>query len=702
MNIKADILFRVRIAFLSTMLVFVAIFFRISYIQWFEGDKWEESATENLLQYRTIPATRGNIYAEDKILLATSSPQYKLALDPMAVSAEMYERNIDSLCILLSQFFDDNTPAEYKRKINNARISKKRFLLLNTKLINYQEKKRMENWPIFREGSFKGGAIFEKVEERLYPFEHLAARTIGYINEKKQGVVGLELSFQELLAGKDGEAVYQKISGGDWKPVGDISGIKPQEGYDIYTTIDVSVQEMAYNALLKALEKNKAAFGCVMLMEVQTGHVKALVNLGRNEKGQYDEKYNYAIGDFGSGDPGSTFKLASMMAIFEDSNLQLKDTVETGGGSFAFYGRVLRDTKLGGYGRVTVQQAFEQSSTIGVARLAFRQFNNKPDAFVNYLYRFGFGNPLDFQLKGETKPYIKTPRDESWSGTSLPWMSVGYEMSIAPIHTLAFYNAVANDGKLIQPIIVKEVKQAHKTIQRFQAKVLHEKICSDSTLLKCRTLLEGVVQRGTAIAIRDSKYKIAGKTGTSQKIKNKRYVKEYYTSFVGYFPAEAPRYTMIVVVDSPQIDQYGADAAAPVFKEIADKIFIKDLERQQSWASLTQKDVFKINQDLPNNQVSYAKDVQTISEELAMQSVFKSGGEWLVPSSTKVSVDWNERKLNANKMPNVIGMTLRDAVYILENRGIKANYQGTGRVKTQSVSPGKDIPIDGKVTLSLE
>ncbi len=702
MNIKQSILLRTRIAFVGVSFICFLIAFRILYIQLIDGERWEQTSIDTGLQYRTTRATRGNIYSANGELLATSIPLFKLSFDPTIIENVVYQKGIDSLCILLSNFFQDNTPAEYKRKINNARTTKKRYLILNSTPINYHVKKTMEKWPIFREGQMKGGILFEKIDDRSYPYAGLGKRMVGYINEEYKGVVGLEISFEEALAGIAGQAVYQRISGGEWKPITDFTQIQSQDGYDIHTTIDMGIQEIAHNYLKDALLEHQGDFGCVIVMEVQTGHIKAMVNLGKEKKGdttEYIEKYNYAIGDQGSTDPGSTFKLASMLALFEDSPLQLKDSVNAFGGTFGFYGRVMRDT--GGYGLVTAQKAFELSSSIGVSRLVVNHFGEKPSAYIDYLYKFGLGNPLGFQLLGESDPYIKTPSDATWSGTTLPWMSVGYELKIAPIHTLAFYNAVANKGKLIQPIIVKSIKQANQTIQSISAKVINPKICSDSSLQKANVILQGVVERGTATAIKTSQYKIAGKTGTSQKIKNGRYVKEYYTSFCGFFPADAPRYTMIVVIDSPKGKYYGADVAAPVFRNIADKLFIKDLEIQQNLNALIQRSAFLVNEGLPKEQVSNHKDIEIISQILGMQSIFKTASEWVIPIDQKVAIDWEERKINQNKVPNLIGMSLRDALFLLENRGFKVHISGQGRVKSQSIMPGSN-QIANEITLVLE
>ncbi|RZK97672.1 MAG: cell division protein, partial [Pedobacter sp.] len=341
-------------------------------------------------------------------------------------------------------------------------------------------------------------------------------------------------------------ALFQRLPGGNWKPVHNDAEVRPKQGIDIQTTIDINLQDVAESSLLNHLTMHDADKGCVILMEVATGEIKAMANLGKLQAGGYTEIYNYAVGNEGLTEPGSTFKLASMIALFEDSNLQLTDTVQTGNGVYEFYDRKMTDAKPGGYGKITVQDVFEKSSNIGVSRLVTEHFGIKPQKFVDYISNMGLASPVDFQMQGEAKPFISKPSDKLWSGVSLPWMSIGYELKVAPIHTLTLYNAIANNGTMIQPIIVKEARIADHIIERYETKVLKDRICTEQTVEKVKKMLEGVVERGTAKNISNAIYSIAGKTGTAQKIVNKQYTKSYYTSFVGYFPADKPKYSCIV------------------------------------------------------------------------------------------------------------------------------------------------------------
>ncbi|MEM8892956.1 MAG: penicillin-binding protein, partial [Bacteroidota bacterium] len=605
--------------------------------------------------------------------------------------------DIDELSQKLAGYFKDRTAKEYKRRITDARVSGRRYMLLNREEIDYQTKKEMTEWPIFREGRMKGGIIFEKVNKRFRPFSYLGYRTIGMVNDDNRGVVGLEYSFNKYLAGRNGESLFQKMSGGGWRPVYDGTEVRPEDGLDIVTTIDINLQDVAESALLGALETHQADYGTVVVMEVATGEIKAISNLSRNEKGQYWELYNYAVGSQGSREPGSTFKLASMIALLENSKVKLTDTIDTGNGSHYFYDDVMKDHKPGGYGKITVQEVFEKSSNIGIAKLIIEEFGADPSRYVDYINKLGLADPLGFQMIGEGKPYIKTPADSTWSGITLPWMSHGYELKLTPLHTLTLYNAVANDGKMIQPIIVKSVQRADKRVEEFGAKMLNERICSKETLKEVRKLLEGVVERGTASNINDSYYRIAGKTGTAKKAVNGRYTNNYYTSFAGYFPAEAPKYSCIVVIDNPKGYQiYGSDVAAPVFKAIADKIYTLDLELQdEELEGVYQAGIFPVVRS------GQQDDLSMILHELGISNHSTDQSDWVKAKIDNNAILWRPNKTKGEVMPDVRGMTLRDAVFLLENKGLEVSIEGHGRVKDQSIWPGQKIENQSKIMLTL-
>ncbi len=698
MNIKKSILIRVRIAFIPVILLAMAIMYKIFVIQVVEGARWEKAFRQQVFQNREIKATRGNIYSDNGSLLATSLPFYRVAMDPTLVADEVFEAKVDSLGLLLSRFFKNKSEQEYTRRLRDYRADKRRFVYLSRDLINHQDKKAMMEWPIFREGRLKGGVIFEKVEMRFKPFNNLALRTIGYINEDKGGA-GLEYSFDAQLAGQNGMSLFRKVSGGSWKPVYDGSEVKPIEGLDIQTTIDVNLQDVAENALYRALQKHQANYGCVLVMEVATGHIKAMANLGSNGKGDYIEKYNYAVAEQGKTEPGSTFKLASFLALFEESNVSPDQKIETGNGRYDFSGNFLTDSKPGGHGEITVQEAFEKSSNIAIARLIKDEFGKKPQRYLDYMREFGLATPLGFQMKGEAHPYIKTPLDPTWSGISLPWMSVGYELQVSPLQILTFYNAVANNGKLIQPLIVKEIRRADKVVESFEPVVFNKKISSDRSLQIVRRMLEGVVEKGTASNIRNSAYKIAGKTGTSQKIKNGRYTKSYYTSFAGYFPADKPKYSCIVVIDDPKgFQQYGSDVAAPVFKEVADKVYSLDVEMHRLFPKTrnAEQGVF------PLIQAGNLQDLSYLCNEIGVSNHLNGpADEWVRAAPVNNAVFWKNNEAAYDRLPDVRGMTLKDALYILENKGVKVHFSGVGRVVEQSQSPGSRVLKGSWISIRL-
>ncbi len=695
MNIKKSILLRVRVAFLFILLFSGAIIGRISQIQFGQGSYWKQKAKEKNLSYRVVKATRGNIYSDNGSLLATSVPYYHVALDPTACKPEVYREAIDSLCVKLAAFFGGKSARDFRQRIDNARLAKKKYVALSNRLINHQEKKMMRNWPIFREGRYKGGVLFEKTDRRVFPFALLGKRTVGNINQESRGVVGLEFSFNRQLGGQNGEALFERIAGESWKPVNTGTEIKPEPGLDIMTTIDINLQDVAEASLLRAVEAHQADYGCVVVMEVATGEVKAMANLGKLPNGGYTETYNYSVG--GLTDPGSTFKLPTMIALLEETAISPTDSIDTDKGSFRYYDLEIQDSKR--HGKVTVQQAFEMSSNVAFVKMMIEHFADKPQRYLDYLQSFGLTQPLGFQMKGEGKPYIKTLNDKTWSGTTLPWMAVGYESRISPLHMLTFYNAVANNGKMIQPIIVKEVRMADEVLESYQPVVINEKICSDKTLKQVRSMLEGVVDHGTARNIKNNDYLIAGKTGTSQKIKNGRYIRgSYYTSFIGYFPANSPKYSCAVVIDNPKgIQQYGSDVAAPVFKDIADKVYAQDVQMHKQLPPQYMAETTTF----PLLKAGHMEDLRLVCNELGVSNHAEENEEWVEASPRAEAVFWRTRTTNEGVVPDVRGMTLKDALFLLENKGLRVNHIGRGRVTSQTQLPGTKVLQGSTIFLSL-
>lgn len=659
-----------------------------------EGSKWVKMAEETLFDYKKIKATRGNIYSDNESLLATSLPFYKVAIDPTLAKDEVFRNGIDSLSYHLAIYYKDRSAKEYKEMLKDARASGKQYLTINRKQINYQSKKEMTSWPIFREGRYKGGVIFEKIDVRYRPFSNLSRRTIGFVNEDEKGA-GLEYSYNEILGGQDGEALFQKIAGGTWKPVFDGNNIKAVDGLDIQTTIDINLQDVAETSLHRAMQSHDADEGTVVVMEVKTGHIKAISNLTK-EGDEYSEKFNHAVG--GSFEPGSTFKLVTMMALLEDSNIQLKDSINTGKGEFTFYNKKVRDHEEGGYGRISVQKAFEVSSNIAMAKLLDKHFGAKPDKFIEHIDELKLSKPLGLQVTGESFPKITRPRDKAWSGITLPWMAYGYGFEISPLHTLTLYNAIANDGKMIKPVFVTSVTQGDKVIQEFETETMVSKVCSNKTLGQLKVLLEGVVENGTAKNLKNSYYRIAGKTGTAVILKDGRYQKKYITSFVGYFPAHAPKYSAIVLIKNPKgIYQYGNSVAGPVFKDIADNIYSRDLNLH---APMDEK-VAKGEEAVPVIRAGKHEEVAMLCNELGVSNHSATEEEWVRASKEANSVMLKKNSIIKDLVPNVTGMTFRDAIYLLEKSGLRVYYEGKGRVAEQSLTPGTKVSKGGRIYLKL-
>ena len=694
MNIKRSILIRVRIAFLFVLLFGIAVIVKMSHIQFVDGEEWTKLSEQITFDYKKIKATRGNIYSDNGSLLATDLPFYKVALDPRLAKDKIFKNGIDSLAMLLARYYKDKSATEYKRMIQDARAANRQYIVLNRKQINYQTKKIMSEWPIFRNGRYGGGVIFEKIDVRYRPFSNLSRRTVGFVNENGKGA-GLEYSFNEALGGQDGEALFQKIAGSTWKPVYDVNNIKSKDGLDIQTTIDINLQDVAETSLHRAMEQHDADAGTVVVMEVSTGHIKAISNLTREGNG-YNEIFNHAVG--GLFEPGSTFKLVTMMALLEESNIKLTDSIDTGEGEFTFYKNTVRDHHDGGYGKLTIRDAFVLSSNVAMAKLLDHNFGLKPDKFIDLVDELRLSKPLGLQIKGEGYPKIFRPGSKGWSGITLPWMAYGYGFEVTPLHTLTLYNAIANNGKMIKPIFVTAISKADQVKKEFETETLNSRICSSSTLNKLRLLLEGVVEDGTASNLKNAHYKIAGKTGTAQILENGRYTKKYITSFVGYFPAHDPKYTAIVLIKNPKgWRQYGNNVAGPVFKEIADNIYSRDINLHMA---MEKKKVLEYGV-FPVIQAGKQDELTMLCNELGVSNHTKTDEDWIKAVRNGNSVLWDNNTAAKDQVPNVKGMTFRDAIFLLEQSGLQVEYNGKGRVVNQSLTPGTKVSKGRTIHISL-
>ncbi len=630
-------------------------------IQFSHGEYYKDLAEERTLKNFKIPANRGNLYDVNGNLLATSVPKYDVRFDAVTVSDKNFEENIAQLSEKLSGML--GKPASYySQKLRAARANKQRYVLI-AKSLGYSDYMKMKGFPMFNLGAYKGGMITEQSTVREHPLGKMGERTVGYERRDENGYftrVGLEGAFSNYLRGTDGRRLKQKIAKGQWKPISDNNEMEPKDGYDVVSTIDVNIQDIAHHSLLRQLEYFEAEHGTVVVMETATGEIKAMSNLGRTKEGTYFEKRNYAV--YEAHEPGSTFKLMAMVAALEDKVVDTSQIIDTEKGVVRFYGRPVRDSRHGGYGEISAAKAFELSSNTAFTKMITEGYKNDPAKFVDRLYAMGLNQKIGLEIKGEGSPRIPHPQDKSWNGLSLPWMAFGYGVSITPLQTLTFYNAIANDGEMIKPRFIKEVKDRDKPIITMDKQVMNPAICSVETAKKVREMMRKTVERGTAANIYTENFSMAGKTGTCQTeywIEPGRYI----ASFAGYFPAENPKYSCIVVIHKPNRRKgyYGNIVAAPVFKDIARKIYT-DTPVMDELESLEVLD----------------KEVETDFEKYYTQIQ-------------------NEKLL----MPDVIGMPAMDAISILENLGLEVNFSGKGVVKKQSVSAGQKLKTKQTVKLEL-
>ena len=697
MNIRANILLRVYLSFGLIVLLAVAVLVRLCDVQFVEGHKWRAMADSLSTKYINVDAARGNIYSNDGSLLATSVPEYELRMDTYAggiSDSKVYYSKVDSLGIKLSQFFGDKTPKEYSRILRKARQDSVRYLLIKRK-VNYQDLKTIRTFPLYNIGKYSGGLMAIQQNKRIRPFQSLAERTIGYKNENVTNGVGLEGAYGNYINGESGKRLVQRIAGGVWMPVNDEAEIAPKEGADIISTIDINMQDLAQSALEKQLITSDADHGTVILMEVATGEIRAVANYTRVAEGIYQEKFNYAIA--GSQDPGSTFKLASYMALLEDEKVDTNTLVATGNGTYKVYSKTIRDTHE--IGTVTVKKAFEESSNVAVAKLVYTNYKDNPAQFTEHLYEFGLNKKLDLQIPGETKPVIKNPGNRSWSGLTLPQMAYGYEMQITPLQILAFYNAVANNGRYIAPIFVKEIRRLGNPVEQFHARVINKQICSEKTLKKLQGMLEGVVTEGSGKLMGSPFYKVAGKTGTAQVAdgnRGYRAKKSYQASFCGYFPADKPKYSIIVSINGPKHGYYGAAVAGPVFKEVADRIYASDIQMYNNVADQLAGDT-----KAPEAKAGQSKAVKKVYSTLGIKTLYAAKSTYFNSTDTNNGTIYEEFSSVKGLMPNVVGMGLKDALYLLGNAGLKTKIYGSGKVTEQSIASGTKIGKGLLVQLEL-
>lgn len=699
MGIRTNILLRVYIAFGLILFFAVAVVIQLCRVQFVQGDKWKAMAADLSAQYQTVEAARGNIFSVDGNLLATSVPEYELHMDMLAggiASDTAFNNHIDELAARLSGMFKDRSAREYARILRDARADSSRYQLIRRK-VSYQDLKKIRQFPIFNMGKYKGGLIVIQKNRRILPFQSLAARTIGYKNENVKNPVGLEGAYSSYIDGESGRRLMQRIPGGTWMPVDDDDEIAAKDGADIISTINVNFQDVAQDALKKQLVKSAADHGCVVLMEVATGEIRAIANYTRTKDGDYKELMNYAISN--AIDPGSTFKLASYMTLLDQHKIDTSTIINAEGGKYKFpKGPTITDTEHDNY-EMSVKRAFEESSNVAAAKLVDKFYHNNPWQYINKLYSYHLNEKLGLQIKGEGQPVIKNPSNRSWNKNySLPEMAYGYEMNITPLQMLAYYNAVANNGKMIAPLLVREIRRLGNPIEQFQARVINEQICSEQTLGKVRGMLEGVVLNGTGKnVIKNKLYSVAGKTGTAQVANGTKGYKDkkYQASFCGYFPADKPKYSMIVVINNPtQGDYLAAKVAGPVFREVADRVYANDLDINQ-----TPQTRFVGNTTMPQIKQGNLKALKKVYNKLGVKPLYASANSSV---DTSDGIPYEGVKYKSGTVPSVTGMGLSDALYAMGNAGYKVSVRGSGIVITQSVTGGSVIPKGSKILIELQ
>lgn len=697
LDIKKDILIRTYLVFLLIIGLGIAIASKAIYIQQAQGAYWCSMADSTHTRMEQLEAERGSIYAEDNSILSTSVPEFDIYVDFSAdglveKNGKLFRENVDSLSNSLAQLFKDSPASAYKKELQKGFSSEDRYYLLKRK-ISFQQWEKMKQFPLIRLGKNKSGFMADVRMKRLNPFRLFANRTIGIARDSNK--VGLEKKYDNVLRGESGERIVRYIAGGAAIPI-DGSDVEPQDGHDIITTLDIAIQDIAEQALNKMMIQNQCEHGTCIVMEVKTGKIKAIANLGRQKDGSYWEDDNYAIK---AGEPGSTFKLATMISVLEDGYVNLNSPVDLEGGVWRFGKETVYDAEVHNIHQTTVQHAFEHSSNVGMAKLAYINYNGNPERFLAHLHRLRFDTLTGIDLPFEAQPTMHHPKTKYWSNSTLPWMGFGYSIAVSPLQTLTLYNAVANNGRMMRPYLVNAVVKDGQVLEQHLPQVINKQICSNATLKQLYTCLEGVVLNGTGVKLKTSAYRFGGKTGTSL-IADKGITyadKIYQSSFAGFFPLENPQYSCIVVIrNKPHAPVfYGGAVAGPVFREVADRLF-----------------GLKVKETLPSIKKDSSVYQFTAVSGTAKKLMQTIGMRWAdsAISNTEVSLvtaDKNSTTIiksiatGSQAMPYIKGMTLKEALHLCETAGLQASIRGRGRVAMQSIVPGTNIYKGQKIIIEL-
>ncbi len=690
---KGNINIRVITLYLTVVLTAFLVIVKIIHIQHFN----QEINTNSQPKYFTVKAPRGNIIADDGSLLAISMPLYNIRLDMSVIDDQLFNKEVSVLSVLLSDLFDDKNTEEYESFLRSAKNRKQNKYVLLKNRVTHNELRALKSMPIFNLNQNQGGLIAEERPNRETPFGLLAKRTVGEL--RNVNPVGIERAYNRILSGTNGIHLKRKISTNIWVPQESPHNQLPKAGDNVITTINIDMQDVAEQSLQNTLIQNDADWGCVVLMEVETGKIKVIANLRKDTNDIVSEWFNYAMAEHVA--PGSTFKLASIVAGLEDGVFSLEDTVDLQRGKAKYYDRVMIDSDHN-YNQVTIRKAFIISSNVGVSKIINENYKEHPVEYTDRIYQMGLSTPLNLELPYPNNLRMPIPEKLGWSGVTLPWMSIGYEMQLTPIHILTFYNAIANNGRMVKPIFVSAIERNGVIIENKFTEEINPAICSQSTIKRVIPLLKGVVEEGTAKNIKSSYYDIAGKTGTTvlnYTNRKKDEAKKYQASFVGFFPADAPKYSCIVVVSNPRKNGfYGGEVAAPIFKELSDKVYALDMSIHNPFRSKQE-----YNQ-LPEVKNGMTSDAYVVLKALDIP-VEKTDLEWMVSENHEKVINLLPRRiendLSSGFMPDLYGMSLIDVVYLLESYGINIQCKGYGKIIKQSIVKGEPFKIGSTIKLEL-
>ncbi len=703
-----------RIAALYKVFILMAlcIIGKIIYMQFINPT--EIKASDISYRAEVVEAIRGDILASDGRPLATSIPYYKVRIDCTVPNKDTFKRNVDALSKQLASFFKDKTASQYKQELIYARKNGKRYKALGNRLVDYSELAEIKKFSILRLGANKGGLITEEKYKRNNPYGRLAYRTIGFINTEGVGV-GIEGSWDYYLKGTPGQQIVQRMLGGEWRPINSDETILPKDGYDIQTTIDIDIQEAAEKALKEQLAKGDNIEGATaIVMEVSTGAIKAIANMKKDGKGGYDESYNYAIGE--ATEPGSVFKLITLVSLLEDGHVTLESPIDAGNGKWNYGGHTYSDVTRGGYGLVNVKKAFEKSSNVAFAKLAVEHYSNNEKKYVDRIQSMKVGERFNLDIQGEARAAIYAPGDLMWSRSSLSSMAIGYATLLTPLHTLTFYNAIANGGKMMKPFFISNYQLNGQLVKEFTPIELSGSICSKKTVEMAKEALRGVVEEGTGKSLNNPNYMVSGKTGTARMSYGGKFgyekngFRRYQASFAGFFPSDKPKYSAIVILYSGDTrgNFYGGSQAGPVFKQIADHIYATS----KDWSkAVSGKDVSIENlqgkQALPmiscGNANADSKAISVLPVKGSRELIGKlAKTDWASFKADSTKLEVYAHPIIVDSLVSVINMGIKDAIYLLENQGYKVKFKGYGRVVKQDPVSGSKVARNSIINLELE